>query len=159
MERNTARALGDQREHDERAVVVDELLAGRKPGGVPVEDRKEVFGLCELVDGNRHDVVGDVRGLLVEVVADPRSMREQVLDRDVVADQRQIASEHRSRSRRELEHSLRDEAHDRERRQALRGARGAELRLERVRNPVAAMCKSVGARELDVVAAVDSHHP
>ena len=159
MEGNATRSLGDQREDDVRAVVVDELFARRKLGGVTVQDREEVLRLGELVDGNRHHVVGDVRDLLVEVVPDPRSVRQQVLDRHVVADQRQISAEHRPCRRRELEQPLLDEAHDRERRQALGCAGGAELRLECVRDAVAAMCEPVGARKLHVVTPVEANHP
>ena len=59
-----------------------------------VEHREIVLGDRELVDGDGHDVVGDLVAVaLVEVVADPRPVREQMLDRHVVGDQRQVAAE------------------------------------------------------------------
>ena len=50
-----------------------------------------------------------------------------------------------------------DEAHHGERRQPLRAARDREPRVDRVRDPVAAVGEPVGLRELDVAAAVDAH--
>jgi hypothetical protein len=57
-----------------------------------------------FVHGNRHRVVGDVAlYVLVEVVADARSVRQEVLDRHVVADEREILAEYRPCRRREIE--------------------------------------------------------
>ena len=53
--------------------------------------------------------------ILVEVVPDPRAMREQVLDGHVVRDEREIVAEKRARGRRELERAVLDETHDGER--------------------------------------------
>ena len=64
--------------------------------------RQVVLRRREPVDRNRELERVDVGvDLLVEVVADPRAVREQVLDRDVVADERQVAAEQRPRRRRE----------------------------------------------------------
>ena len=61
------------------------------------EHREVLLGRGELVYGNRHHIVGDlVMCFLVEVVTDPGSMRQQVFDRYVVADEREIAAEQRA---------------------------------------------------------------
>ena len=158
VERHAARPLGDQREHHVAAVVVGEPLARWEHGGVAAEHREELLGRRELVDGNRHHVVGDVVDrVLVEVVADARSVRQQVFDRHVVADEREVPAEHRTRRGGEIERAVLDQADHRERRQALRAARDREPGVDRVGDLVAAIGQSVRLRELDVAGAVDAH--
>ena len=94
VEGHAARALGDEREHDVAAVAVREALAGSELRRVPVEDGEVLLRRRELVHGDRHQVVGDVDvAVLVQVVADARAVREQVLDGHVVADEREIVAE------------------------------------------------------------------
>ena len=81
--------------------------------------------------------------VLVEVVADPGAVREEVLDRDLVGDQRQVVAEQRAGGRRQREDAVLDQARDRQRRQPLDAARDRELRLERVRNLVSSMREPV----------------
>ncbi len=100
-------------------------------------------------------MIGPTR-LLVEVVADPGAMREQVLDRHGVADERQVVAEERPRRRRELQRRVLDEAHHRERRQALRGARGPEPGVDRVLDPGGAIREPVRLSELRLAAAIDA---
>ena len=70
-----------------------------------------------------------------------------MLDRDVVGDQRQVVAEQRPGGRGELERPLLDEAHHRERGQALRPAGDREPGLDRVGDPVAAVGEPVGLRD------------
>jgi hypothetical protein len=157
VERDAGGSLGDQGQHDVAAVVVCEALARRELHGVALQNREVLLGRRELVHRNReHVLVRVVVQFFVEVVADSRAVREQVFDRHVISNEREIASEHRPRRRRQAERSLVDQADDRERREPFRSARDRELRLRRVRDLVRAMRESVGAREFDVVAAVDS---
>jgi hypothetical protein len=61
---------------------------------VPVQHRQELLGRRELVHRDRHQVVSDVvDGILVEVVADPGPVCQQLLDRHVVGDQGQVCAE------------------------------------------------------------------
>ena len=55
-----------------------------------------------------------------------------MLDRHAVVDQGKILAEHETSGRRELEQALLDQAHDRERRQALRPARDREASVDLV---------------------------
>jgi hypothetical protein len=97
VKRRRARPLGDERQHDVAAVAVGEALARREGGRVPVEHREIVLGRRQLVDGDRHDVVGDLAAVaLVEVVPDPRPVAQQMLDGDVVADHRKVRAEDRA---------------------------------------------------------------
>ena len=127
VEVHAARAFGEQCEHHVAAVVVGEPFAGRGHGLVPVQDRQVLLGRRELVHRHRHHVVGDVAdGGLVEVVADPGAVRQQVLDRHVVGDQGQVLAEQRAGRGAELERPALDQAHHRQRGQALGSARGGE---------------------------------
>ncbi len=68
------------------------------------EHREVLLGRRELVHGDRHHIVGDlVMCFLVEVVTDARPMRQQVFDRHIVADEREIAAEPRTSRCREIE--------------------------------------------------------
>jgi hypothetical protein len=155
--RHAARSLGDDREHDEAAVAVRDIRTCSELRRMAVEDRHVVLRPEECVHGNRHRVVGDLELVvaLVEVVADPGAMREQMLDRDVVGDERKVISEHGARGRVEREHAVLDEAHDRERGHALEAARGRELRLRCVRLSAVASREPVAALDDDLISAVD----
>ena len=158
MKWNTARPLGDQGEYDVAAVAVRELLAGRELRLVPVEHGQILLGRRELVHGNRHQVVRDlVIGVLVQVVADARAVRQQVLDGDVVADERKISAEHRACRRRELERAVLDEARDCYGSQSLGGARSCELGVDRVRDPETAMRKPIRLCKLDLTVTIDAY--
>ena len=115
------RAFGNERQHDVAGVAVREALTGRVLARVAVEHREVVLGGRELVHWYRHHVLLDLEsGFLVEVVADARPVRQEVLDRHAVVDHRQIAAEDGAGGRRELEHAFLDQAHDGERREAFR---------------------------------------
>ena len=155
-ERGSRDALGDQREHDVRLVVVREALAGRELHRVAVEDLEVRLDPVEPVHGDRQDVFGDrTVDLLVEEVADPRPVREQLLDRHGVVDQWQVRAEDRARGRREVERALLDERHDGQRGQALGAARDREPRLDGVRDPVGAVGEPVRARD-PIAVAIDA---
>jgi hypothetical protein len=81
---------------------------------------------------------------------------KQVLDRHLVADQRQILPQHRTRGRGHLEPSLLDQAHHGQCGQPLGSAGDTELRVDRVRHFVATMGQTVGLGELDIAASI---HP
>ena len=86
-----------------------------------VEHGEVLLGRGELVDGNRQHVIAEILMLvLVEVVADAGTVREEMLDRHVLGDQREIRSEHGPSGCRQLENALLDQAHDRQRGQGLR---------------------------------------
>jgi hypothetical protein len=111
------------------------------------------------MDRDLHDVIGDRSvEILVEVIADPRTVREQVLDGHAVVDQWQVADEHRAGGRRQREASLLDQAHDREGREPLGPARDAEPRVDRVRDTEPSMREPVGPGDQNVLASVDAHH-
>jgi hypothetical protein len=97
--------------------------------------------------------------LLVEVVADARSVREQVFDRHRFVDEWQIVPEHRAGGGAEIQPTLFDQAHDRQRGESLGSARDPEPRIDRVRDSRASVRETVGLRELDLAASVDAHHP
>jgi hypothetical protein len=94
MKRFAARTLGDQREHDEAAVAVRELLACGELRRMPVEYFEVLLGRRELLHRDRQHVRVAVEvDLLVEIVADPRTVRQEMLDRYVIADEREIVGE------------------------------------------------------------------
>ena len=124
---------------------------------VSVEHQEVSFGRFELVDGDGEDIVGDgTVDLLIEVVADARSVSEKVLDRHLVVDQRQILPEHRTGGRGHLQPPLFDQAHHGQCGQPLGPADDPELRVDRVRHFVATMGETVGLGQLDIAASV---HP
>ena len=136
--------------------------ANRSPGGKtvgnPSSTDEVVLGRDELLDGHRQHVVGDlVTGILVEVVADARPVREQVLDRHAVVDQREIVAEHRTCRRLETERAFLDEAHHGERRPPLHAAREREPRVDGVGDRVPPVGESVRLRELELTGTVDPH--
>ena len=117
-------ALGKQRQHDVAAVVVGEHLAGRRDLGMTAEHSQVVLGADQLVDRNREHVVGDrLDGVLVEIVADPRPVAEQVLDRDGFVDQWEVGAEQGPSGRVQRQHATLDQSHHHQRREAL-GATG-----------------------------------
>jgi hypothetical protein len=82
-------------------------------------------------------------------------VREEVLHRHAVVDQREVAAEQGTSGRRELQPAFLDEADDGERREAFRPARDPEARVDLVRDLKAAMRETVRLLQLDPVAAVD----
>ena len=109
---------------------------------------------------NRHreHVVGDVGvALFVEVVADPRSVREQMLDRHVVGDERQVGTEHGTGGGGEVERARFDQPHDRQRGQALPAARDPELGVDPVLDLEGAVREAVRPCERRRVGPVDAH--
>ena len=122
-----------------------------------VEDPEIALDRVELVDGDLEDMVGDrAVQLLVEVVADARSVGEQVLDRDALVDQRQVVAQQRPCRGRRLERPVLDEAHHGQRGEALRPARDPEPRVAGVRDPQPAMGEAVRLHEYGLVGAVDA---
>jgi hypothetical protein len=77
---------------------VREAFAGRELGRVAVEEPQILLRRGHFVRSDRQDVVVDVvaLGLLVDVVADAGAVGEQILDRDVLGDQRKVVAEHRA---------------------------------------------------------------
>jgi len=125
---------------------------------VTVEDGQVILRGHELVRGDGHDVVlGLPTGLLVEVVADSGSVRQQVLDRHAVVDQRQIAAQDGSCGRRELEHPFLDQARDRDGkgREALGTACEPEARVDLVRDLEGAMRQAVRSGDLGLAPTID----
>ena len=105
--RHAARPLGEDGEHDVGTVVVGEPRAGRERRRMAVQDGEVVLGRRQVVHRHGHHVLGHIRmQLLVEVVADARAVCQQLLDRHVLRDQRQIGAEERPRCRSELDRSL-----------------------------------------------------
>src|SRR5207344_1100335 len=68
---------------------------------------------------------------------------------------REVAAEDGAGGGGEVERPVLDQRYDRERSEALRSARDAELRLDRVRDHVRAVREPEGLRELDPAAALD----
>jgi hypothetical protein len=154
-----ARLFGHQREYDVAAVAVGEPLPWRELGRIAVEHPEELLGGSELVDGHGEDVVGDlVAGFLVYAIADARPVREQLLDRHLVTDQRQVVPQHRPGGGGRAEHACFDEAHHREGGQSFAAARDRELGIDRGSDPVAAMGQTVRLGEVCAVTAIDPHH-
>jgi hypothetical protein len=126
---------------------------------VPGEHRQELPGCHQLVHRHRHHVAVHVAdGVLVEVVTDPRPVRQQVLDRHVVGYQGQVLPEQRAGGRTQLERRALDQAHHGQGREALRPARDGELGLHLVGGPVRPVGAPVGRAELDLARAVDLDH-
>lgn len=94
--------------------------------------------------------------LLIEVVADARSVREQVFDRHRFVDEWQIVPEHRAGGGAEIQPTLFDQAHDRQSGESLGPAGDPEPRVDLVRDLPAPMRETVGLDELDP-APVDTH--
>ena len=86
-------------------------------------------------------------------------MREELLDRDRIVDQRQIVAEHRARGRREFERPILDEAYHGERCHPFHAARGRKAHLGGVRDLPAAISEAVGPLEDDLVAPIDANDP
>jgi hypothetical protein len=158
VERCPGGALCEQREHHVAAVAVREAFVGWELGLEPAERSEVVLRGSELVDGDgRHVVERVAHDLLVVVVADAGSVREQVFDRHRVVDERKIVPEHRAGGRAEFQPTLFEQAHDRQRGEPLGSAGDAEPSVDRVRDLEPAMREAVGVDELDVVATVDAH--
>ena len=151
-------ALGDQREQHIAPVAVRESFIGSELLRVPAENREVLLGCPQLVNRYGHHVVVDREvGLFVEVVADARPVREQLLDGHVVGDQRKIASEYRTRRCFEAQKTLLDQTHDRECGQPFHTTRNREPGLVRDGHGVGAVRKPVRTRERDLVSDVDPH--
>jgi hypothetical protein len=80
---------------------------------------------------------------------------QQVLYRDVVADQREVTAEDRAGAGGEVEHAGVDQRHDRERGQALGAACEPQLRRDGVRDPMRPVGQAEGLGELHLAAALD----
>ena len=155
MESSAADPLGDQREDDVAAVAVAEPLASRELGWMPVEHRQVLLGCRKILGRHGEHIVGDVvAGLLVEVVTDTRPVRQQVLDRDVAAYEREIGAQHRARGRGHAQRIVCDQADHGECGQAFRSAGDREPGVGGVRYLVCAVREPVCLDELDLTAAV-----
>jgi len=110
VERLPAGPLDDHGQDDEAAVAVGESLVRRELRGMSVEHCQEVFGGCQFLNRNRHHVVvGLIANVLVEIVTDTRTMRKQMLDRDIVANERKVAPENGARRGGELQDAVLDQ--------------------------------------------------
>ena len=115
---------------------------------MPAEHGEVLLGRRELVHRDRHQVVVHVEvHVLVEVVADAGAVGEQLLDGHVVVDQREVLAEQRASGRREVERAVLDEAHDRERGEALRPARDPESGVDLFGIPWPRCGEAVGLRD------------
>jgi hypothetical protein len=159
MECHSGRPLGDQRQHHVAAVAVDEPRAGYVLHRVTVQDGEELLGGRQFVDRHGQDVVVVVVDLvLVEVVADARTVGEELLDVDPVVDQRQVGPEHRSGSRVQAELAALHQAHHRERREPLGAAGDRELRVDRRRDAETPVRQPVRPLPGEAAVEVDPDH-
>ncbi len=133
--------------------------AKRSPGRTPavtVDDRNESLGLSERLHGDGQDVVGGIPvAVLVEVVADPGRVREQVLEGHTAVDQRKVLPEDRADAVPEGHGAVLDETHDDQRCAGLASARDREARGRRVRYRERPMGEPVGSGEDPFIAGVD----
>jgi hypothetical protein len=158
VESNAADPLGDQREHDIPAVAIGEPLARGELGGVPAEHGQVVLGGRQVLRRHREQVVGDVvAGLLVEVVADARPVGQQVLDGNVVADEREIFAEYRARGRGHGQRVVVDQADHGERGEPFGPAGDGEPGANRVRYLAGAVSQAICLGEFGLTAAVHGH--
>ena len=117
------------------------------------------LGVRKVLSGHREHVVGDWdAGLLVDVVTDAGAVRQQVLHRHVIADERQIPAQHRPRGRGQCQRTVADQADDGERGQPFRPAGDREPGVEGVRYLLGTVSQAVRLAELDLAAAVHRHH-
>jgi hypothetical protein len=72
-----------------------------------------------------------VAGFLIQVIADARPVRQQLLDRHLVTDQRQVAAQHRPGGGGQVQLARFDEAHHREGGQSFAAAGDRELGIDR----------------------------
>jgi hypothetical protein len=122
-----------------------------------VQHREVAVRRVELVDRDRQYVLVDIGVcLLVEVVADPGPMHEQLSDGHVVGDQRKIRAEQRSRRRIHADHAVLDQAHHRECREGLRTAGDREARGCRVGDPVRPVRHPVGGFQAEVAGPLEA---
>jgi len=158
VESNAADPLGDQREDDVAAIAVAEPLASRELGRMPVEHRQVLLGCGKILGRHGEHIVGDlVAGLLIKVVTDTRPVRQQMLDRDVTADEREIPAQHRTRGRRHAQRIVLDQADHRQCGQPFGSAGDREPGTDRVRYLVCPVSEPVRPDELDLTAAVHGH--
>ena len=146
-----------EREDDKPAVVVPKHGARRITHRVSVQHRQKPVGRVEEMERLRHRIVGDrSEQVLVQVVADPRSVREQLLDGDVIVDQRQIAAEQPARGHVQGERAGFHQAHHRHGSEALAATGDRDPRRRRHRDREASVGQTVGRLENDAVAGVDT---
>jgi hypothetical protein len=159
VEGNPADSLGDQREDRVSAVAVGEPFAGRELGRVPPEHRQVLLSCRKILRWRREHVVGElVVGVLIEVVTDARPVRQQVLDRHVLAYERQVCAQHRARGGGQAQHAIADQADHRGRGQPLRSAGDREPGVDGIRYPARAVSQAIRLGELDHTATVDRDH-
>jgi len=107
-------------------------------------DLEIILAVGQFVHGHGHDVVGDrVAGILVQVVADPGPVREQVFDRHGVVDERQITAKYRPRRRGEVDRAALDQADDGERGDSFPAAGDPKPGVHCVGYPVRAVGQAV----------------
>ena len=157
---DAARALGEEREHDVPAVVVGEALARR---GTRSGSRRAPRRYCSAVASSCTGTgityaVDVVERVLVEVVADPRPVGEQVLDGHVVGDQRQVVAQQRPAVVASSSVPRSTSAITTSAVRPLVAARGRELRVDGVRDLVGAVGEPVGGADSVSPRAVDADH-
>lgn len=94
----------------------------------------------------------------VEVVANAGPVCQQMLNRHVLADERQICAQHRPGSRGQAQRTLADQADHRQRRQPFGPAGDPEPGADRARQLVRAVSQPVCHRELGLTVTIDHHH-
>ena len=157
--RGTACALDEQGQHHVAAVVVSEALASREDRWVAGKDGEVLLGCGELMDRNGHGVLGDVvKHVLVEVVANAGPVGQQVLHGDVAGDLGQVLVEQRPGRGRQVEPALLHQRHRGQRSEPLRDARGAELGVRSVGDPVRAVGQPERLHDPGNTASVDADH-
>jgi hypothetical protein len=125
-----------------------------------VENGEEVLGRRELVHGDGHHVVGDLAAcILVQVVADPRAVPEEVLDGHVLRHQGEVVAEEGPRRRVEREVAVLDQADDGEGRHALHPTRNREVRVWAVRDVVRSIREAVRRLDEELAVAVHAYDP
>ncbi len=159
VEAGAGGTFGQEREQHIATVVVGEAGA-RLVGHRPVGQQHERGGRAvQGVERLAHHVVGD-RALLglVEVVADAGAVTEEVLDRDPVVDQREVAAQQRPCRCTERELAAVDEHHGDQCCEALQPARCSEPGVTRVRDTVGAVGEAVYRFVDQPPADVDADH-
>jgi hypothetical protein len=125
---------------------------------MPVEDRQVLLGCRQLLRGHCEHIVGDlISGFFVEVVTNARPVRQQMLDRDIVANQRQICTQQRTRGRRHAQRVVVDQADNCERGEPFGAAGDREPGSHGVRYLVGAVSEAIRLSEFTLTAAVHRH--
>ena len=126
---------------------------------MPAEHGQVPFGGRQVLRRHREHVVGDVvASLLVEVVTDARPVCQQVLDGDVVADEREIFAEYRARCRGHGQRVVVYQADHCKRGEPFRPAGDGKPGANCIRYLAGAISQAICLGEFGLTAAVDGHN-